>query len=102
MYWEDNTLFLHRSWTGNCMYIVHFISEKDSYKVISADINRDPEQYSETDDSRDIEMIFYLIDILLLHKETTFPGNIPANDKDPLREWSQVGLAMLGNHPDDE
>jgi hypothetical protein len=102
IYWEDDTLFFHRSWTGNCMYIVHFLFEKDSYIVISADVNRDPDQYSETDNNRDIEMIFYLIDILLLRKETTLPGNIPADDKDPLREWSQVGRAMLGQHPDDE
>ena len=70
--------------------------------MISVDINRDPEVYEETDDSRDMEMVLYLIDILLLHKQTHFPVNNAADDKDSLREWSQVGQAMLGKHPDDE
>jgi len=21
IYWEDDTLFFHRSWTGNCIYV---------------------------------------------------------------------------------
>ena len=102
IYWEENTLYFHRSWTGTCIYIVHFISEDDNLRMISVDKNRDPEVYEETDDSRDMEMVLYLIDILLLHKQTYFPANDAADDKDPLWEWSQVGQAMFGNHPDDE
>jgi len=102
IYWENNTLFFHRSWTGHCIYVAHFIYEGDILKIISADVNRDPEVYKETDDSRDKEMVLYLIDILLLRKQIHFPVTNLDDDKNPLKEWSQVGQAMLGNHPDDE
>jgi len=102
IYWEEDTLFFHRSWTGFCMYIVHFLEEKDKYSLISADINRDPDQYKETSNERDVEMILYLIDILLLHKEAVFPSDNPLEENEPIRKWSQIGRAMLGQHPDNE
>lgn len=102
IYWKDDTLFFHRSWTGYCVYVVRFVSELDNYKMIEADVNRDPKQYKETSDDRDMEMISYLIDALLLHQEAVFPCNEPSLDKRALMKWSQVGRASFGQHPDDE
>ena len=48
-YMEGDTLYAHRSWTGNCIYIVSF-GKDDSHTVIA---NRDPEQYSVTDPDED-------------------------------------------------
>ena len=73
IYWKDDTLFFHRSWTGYCVYIVRFVSESDSFKMIEADVNRDPKQYKVTSDERDAEMISYLIDVLLLRQKAAFP-----------------------------
>ena len=56
IYWNDNTLYFHRSWTGMCLYIVHFEAARDGHKIISADINRDPDQYNETSDVRDLKV----------------------------------------------
>ena len=100
IYWEDDTLFFHRSWTGFCMYIVHFLEEKDKYSLISADINRDPDQYKETSNERDMKIILYLIDVLLLHKSAVFPDDDSEDNMEPLKKWSQIGRAMLGQHPD--
>ena len=44
--------------------------------MIEADVNRDPEQYKETSDKRDAEMISYLVDTLLLHQEAVFPRSV--------------------------
>ena len=102
IYWENNTLYFHRSWTGHCMYIVHFTGDKGNFRIISADINRDLEQYKETSNERDMNMILYLIDVLLLHKEAVFPDyNVPA-DIQTIKKWSQIGRAMLDGNPDDE
>ena len=101
IYWENNTLFFHRSWTGTCIYIVHFLPEGNNFRMVSADVNRNPEQYIETDDNRDIKMISYLIDILLLHKKAVFPDDDSTADNNPLKEWSQVGRAMTGEYTDD-
>ena len=57
IYWKDDTLFFHRSWTGFCIYMVRFAAAGDSYKMLEADVNRDPEQYKETSNERDAEMI---------------------------------------------
>ena len=67
IYWKDDTLFFHKSWTGTCIYVVRFVSEGDSCRMIESDVNRDPEQYTETSDERDAEMISDLVDWNLLH-----------------------------------
>jgi hypothetical protein len=70
--------------------------------MIEADANRDPEQYKKTDDKRGAEMSSYLIDVLLLHQYAVFPGDDPSSEKVALLRWSQVGRAMLGQHPNDK
>lgn len=102
IYWKDDTLYFHRSWTGHCVYIVRFVAESDSFRMIEADVNREPEQYKQTSDERDVAMISYLIDVLLLHQKAVFPSDELSLEKKALMNWSQVGRAMLGQHPDDE
>lgn len=102
IYWQDDSLFFHRSWTGFCIYVVRFAPEGDRYKIVEADVNRDHVQYKETDDERDTRMILYLVEVLLLHREAVFPSGDPSSEKRLLMNWSQVGRAMLGEHPDAE
>lgn len=99
IYWKDSNLIFHRSWTGFCIYVVRFAPEPDGFRMIDAAVNRDPEQYAETSDQKDAEMIVYLIKTLLLHEETPFPSNEPSSEKKAALNWSQVGRAMLGEHP---
>jgi len=102
IHWKDDTLFFHRSWTGYCIYVVRFAAAGDGWRMFEADVNRDPEQYRETNDERDAEMISFLVDVLLLHQESIFPSDEPSSEKQALMNWSQVGRAMFGQHPDDE
>lgn len=102
IYWQDDALFFHRSWTGICIYIVRFAAERDGGRMVEAEVNRDPKQYKEVDDAADAAMISFLVDVLLLHRPAAFPGADPASADSALRMWSQVGRAMLGQHPDDE
>jgi hypothetical protein len=102
IYWQEDTLYFHRSWTGVCIYTVQFTVEGDKYRMIEADVNRDPEQYQETSEEIDAAMISYLIDILLLDQESVFPGSEQSPDAQVLMKWSQIGRAMLGQHPEDE
>jgi len=57
LYYEGSTLYMHRSWTGVCIARVHFVPEGDGLHAVSAEINRDPEQYAGTDDAADIALI---------------------------------------------
>jgi hypothetical protein len=70
--------------------------------MVSADVNRDSAQYGGTSDEQDADMISYLVDALLLHQEAEFPSNEPSPEKRTLMNWSQVGRAMLGEHPNDD
>ncbi len=99
IYWKDGTLFFHRSWTGHCIYVVHFIEEGDSCRMVRADVNRDPDQYGETSEEEDAGMVPYLVNLLLLHRNGAFPGSGETPEETALLNWSQVGRAMLGKHP---
>lgn len=60
-YFEDGKLYIHRSWSGNCIYIVTFNTITNRHKVI---VNRDENQYTCTDINEDIETLNILLDIL--------------------------------------
>jgi len=68
IFYEDHALFFHRSWTGNCIYVVHFSDKGGEIRATYADVNRDPDQYEETDDQRDRQLVLELINVLLLRK----------------------------------
>lgn len=61
MYCENNKLFIHRSWTGYCIYIVE-LSDNGKLKTI---VNRDPQQYKETDIEQDKLQLNILINRLV-------------------------------------
>ena len=96
IYFEDNKLYCHRSWTGFCLYIVEYEVSENSSQIVKITTNRDREQYTETDDNWDCQFVVYLINLLLLHKPTPYPEK---EDIDPeisaVQQWSQVGRAML-------
>jgi len=100
IYWEDSSLYFHRSWTGYCVYVVRFAVKNKTYRIIEADINRSPGQYKQTSDEFDAGMIMYLVNLLLLRREVVFPGDDLSSGDNVLKAWSLVGRALLGQHPD--
>jgi hypothetical protein len=80
LFTEEDTLYIHRSWTGYCIYQLGFIKESINYFVGKGFVNRDQSQYSGTDDSYDEKMAVFLIDHLLLNKSylMPMPGNVLA------------------------
>jgi len=96
IYFEENKLHCHRSWTGNCLYIAEFEVSERSSKITKLTVNRDREQYTERDNNWDCHFVVYLINLLLLHKPTPYPEK---GDIDPeisaVQQWSQVGRAMF-------
>lgn len=69
IYFENNTLHFHRSWTGVCIYQVFFKQEGDALRMTQAIVNRNPDQYAETRAERDQQIILQVIDIFLLRRE---------------------------------
>lgn len=72
IYFENNVLHFHRSWTGYCMYQVSFVQEGERLRMTQAIVNREPEQYGETHVERDQEMISQVIDTFLLRRDSGF------------------------------
>jgi 8-oxo-dGTP diphosphatase len=66
MFFEDNTLFVHRSWTGFCIYAAAFKREGDVYLVDRLRVNRDDTQYSANDDAADVRQFLKLVTAFLL------------------------------------
>lgn len=58
MYWKNNKLYFHRSWTGICIYIVSLMEGTDKLDVI---VNRNPNEYKETNIEQDKTMLQILI-----------------------------------------
>lgn len=47
--WHVDALWLHRGWTGFCIYRVSFAVEGDEVKITEVIVNREPEQYIGSD-----------------------------------------------------
>jgi hypothetical protein len=99
IYWSRGKLFFHRSWTGFCVYLLEFKAVQSGYTAVRVLANRDPEQYRETSDENDKAMVWFLIDVVLLHRPHPFPCSEPSEGKAALLQWSQVGRAAVGEHP---
>lgn len=94
IYYSESCLHFVRSWTGFTVYIVRFKEQDDKATALDFSANRDPSQYTETNDDSDKETLSYLIDNLLLHCFSEFPGS-----GGPLAAWAIAGRASLGQHP---
>jgi hypothetical protein len=77
IFMEENTLYLHRSWTGSCIYRLTLVRGGTAHVVSEALANRDRSQYAGGNDPYDAKMLIYLIDYLLLQKSILMP--LPPN-----------------------
>ena len=59
---EAPWLYIHRSWTGFCIFKVRFEMFDDRVKITEVWVNRDSEQYKETDDNLDADLLKILLD----------------------------------------
>lgn len=73
IYFEDPWLYLHRSWSGVCIYKVRIVQDGERSLAVEAVVNRDTDQYRLEDDDYDLRIVDFLIDNLLLHRNTSFP-----------------------------
>ena len=97
VYLEDNTLYLHRSWTGHCIYQVGFEETDEGWRADAAVVNADPDQHGEVDGQYEPRLLRYLIGVLLLGKDLEFP--MP-DDVPPGASPDIVRHVVAGNPPD--
>jgi hypothetical protein len=69
IYFENGWLFFHRSWTGHCIYMVKLDGSPAGVRVVEAWVNRDKEQYNNSDRELDIKVLSSLIENKLIKNE---------------------------------
>ena len=79
IYFENGWLNFHRSWTGNCIYRLRFEPSGERYLVVEAWVNRSPAEYRVANDEDDRQVVRFLIEAILLGKNSPFPRLGEAN-----------------------
>jgi hypothetical protein len=66
IFYEEERLYIHRSWTGYCIFIVHFCNEERGYVACELHANRNPKQCESRDDCYDAQVALWIMDYFLL------------------------------------
>jgi len=74
IYYEEPWLYIHRSWTGVCIYGVRFETSADGASIVESWANRDSDPYTETSIETDRELCTFFIGTLLLGQDLEFPS----------------------------
>ena len=72
VFYEDAWLYLHRSWTGACIYGVRFQPAGAGASAVESWVSRDTKHYKETRIDYDRAMLKFLIDAFLLGSTLLF------------------------------
>ncbi len=62
--WQGDALWLHRSWTGHCIFRVRFVADGDGFAVAGVLVNREPAQFHGTDESAG-QTLSSMLDVVL-------------------------------------
>ncbi|MHC5722873.1 MAG: hypothetical protein ACYTXY_01725, partial [Nostoc sp.] len=62
IFYEAPWVYLHRSWTGFCIFKVRFEVVGESVKIAEVYVNRDPTQQMNIDDEHHASMLRILLD----------------------------------------
>ena len=73
VYFENGWLYLHRSWTGSLIYWLRLDGCPAGVRVVESWVNRNSDQYRETDAEYDRKMLDFLLRRLLLGHDIDFP-----------------------------
>jgi uncharacterized protein (TIGR02452 family) len=61
MYCDEDTIRYYRSWTGICIFEAKYEEYDDGYRITCLKVNRDSEQYSCTDNRKDVFLFLALL-----------------------------------------
>jgi len=61
MYCDENTIRYYRSWTGFCIYVAKYEDDGETCRITELTVNREPEQYTCTDDEHDAALFMALL-----------------------------------------
>jgi len=98
IYFDDNWIYFHRSWTGNGIYRTQIIKEKGDqedrvYKIKDFYVERNSEIYQCDNDLKDLDTLLQLIlwGLLRLDVRGIYAEKYGVSEKDSLSIWSDFG-----------
>jgi hypothetical protein len=92
---EDGRLLFRRSWTGHLIYAVEAGWQGDRLRLGAVTVNRDPEQYKNTDDDQDRRTLDWLIKVVLLGERADYPAQTGTPSEAAIAAWAMAGKASL-------
>lgn len=99
IYYENQWLYFHRSWTGNGMYKAKLNKETDGYSIKEFWAERNQEKYKNDDDNTDIETFSFLIarGILGIDVRSIYSKRNIKTESDAVKGWSNFGNMLFTN-----
>lgn len=97
IYFEEDWLHFHRSWTGQEVYKAKVEQEEPEYMIKEFWVERNPEKYKNEIDREDMENFYFLVAKALLHIDAGahFARRNVHNEKDALKAWSNFGRLLF-------
>lgn len=94
IYFSDNWLNFHRSWTGHFIYRIKILHTEIGYEIFDSWVNRNFDEYQYTDIEYDKKMVIDLIDDLLLKRKSKIPKEEIVKKK--LQKKSRINGQITG------
>jgi hypothetical protein len=102
IYFENDWLYFHRSWTGNGIFKVEIIKEKGDvedreYKIKEFYVERNKEIYNNENDEYDLDVLLQLIlwGLLRLDVRNIFFEKYGSDEKETIKIWSEFGRLFI-------
>ena len=93
IFFEDDTLYFHRSWTGHGIFKAKFTKENNDYVIKEFFAERNKDYYNNEDDNHDRNQLAFLIYWGLLKidiREWYFKLN-ESDESNALKMWADFG-----------
>ena len=94
VYFIDNRIHFHRSWTGYKIYEAYIEKSDSNYIIPEIIVERDEQFYGNTDDDADLRSFFFLIGRGVLGLNINAPLD-SKNENSVIQGWSSFGRMIM-------
>ena len=100
IFYENDWLYFHRSWTGFGVYKAQLIQQENGYWMKEFWAERNPEKYNNTNDDTDKENLSFLIyrGLLEMDVRKSYADKNIDSEKKKLLGWSNFGNLLFTDH----
>lgn len=91
MFFEDDKLYCHRSWTGLCVYVAHFNPQEGGAALSMLELD-DTNDLVRGDDAAMVHQFLWLIAVLMFDSRASYPAS-GSPEKDAIDAWVMAGRA---------